>query len=53
MSTLTTLQDFSLSWQCRDSSVGIVARYGLDGPEIEFPLGRDFPHVSGLVLGPT
>jgi hypothetical protein len=28
----------------RDSSVGIATRYGLDGPEIEFRWGRDFPH---------
>ena len=28
----------------RDSSVGIVTRYGLDGLEIEFRWRRDFPH---------
>jgi len=28
----------------RDSSVGIATRYGLDGPGIEFHLGRDFLH---------
>jgi hypothetical protein len=29
----------------RDSSVGIAARYGLDGPGIESHWGRDFPHL--------
>ena len=37
----------------RDSSVGIATRYGLDGPEIEFRWGRDFPHPSRPALGPT
>ena len=37
----------------RDSSVGIATRYGLDGPEIESGLGRDFPHPSRPALGPT
>jgi hypothetical protein len=26
------------------SSVDIATGYGLDGPEIESPWGRDFPH---------
>ena len=30
----------------RDSSVGIVTRYGLDGPAIESRWWRDFPHPS-------
>ena len=34
----------------QDSSVGIAARYGLDGPGIEFRWGRDFLQLS---LGPT
>jgi hypothetical protein len=38
---------------CRDSSVGIAARYGLNGPGIEFRWGRDFLHPSILALGPT
>jgi hypothetical protein len=29
----------------RDSSVGIATDYGLDGPEIEFRWGRDFPPI--------
>jgi len=29
---------------CRDSSVGIATRYGLDGPEIESRWKRDFPY---------
>ena len=37
----------------RDSSVGIAARYGLDGPGIEFRCGRDTWHPSRTVLGPT
>ena len=30
----------------RDSSDGTATRYGLDGPEIEYRQGRDFPHPS-------
>ena len=37
----------------RDSAVGIATRYGLDGPGIESRWGRDFPHLSRPVLGPT
>jgi len=37
----------------RDSSVGIATRYGLAGPGIESRWGRDFPHTSRPVLGPT
>ena len=37
----------------RDSSVGIAARYGLDGPGIESRWGRDFPPPSRPALGPT
>ena len=40
-------------WGGRDSSVGIAIRYGQDGPEIESRWGRDFPHPSRPVLGPT
>jgi len=36
-----------------DSVVGIVSGYGLDGPGIKSQWGRDFPHLSRLVLGPT
>jgi hypothetical protein len=36
-----------------DSSIGIVTRYGLDGPEIESRWGRNFPHLSRPALGPT
>ena len=36
-----------------DSSVGIATRYGLNGAEIESWWGRDFPHPSIAVLGPT
>jgi hypothetical protein len=34
----------------RDSSVGIVTGYGLDGPGIEFRLGRVFSHLSRPAL---
>jgi hypothetical protein len=37
----------------RDSAVGMVTRYGLDGPEIKSLWGRDFPHPSRPALGPT
>ena len=37
----------------RDSSVGIGTRYGVDGPWIEFLLGRDLPHLSRPALCPT
>jgi len=35
------------------SVVGIATGYGLDGPGIKFRWGRDFPHLSRLVLRPT
>jgi hypothetical protein len=38
---------------CRDSSVGIRTRYGLNGPGIEFWWRRDFPYMSRPALGPT
>ena len=37
----------------RDSSVGTVNRYGLDGPEIESRSSRDFPHPSRQAVEPT
>ena len=36
----------------RDSLVGIMTRYGLDGPVIESRWGRDFLHLSRPALGP-
>jgi hypothetical protein len=33
--------------------VGIVTRYGLDGPGIESQWGRNFLHPSRAALGPT
>ena len=40
--------------ECGPSSVvGIATGYGLDCPGIESLWGRDFPHLSGPVLGPT
>jgi len=35
------------------SVVGITTGCGLDGPGIECRWGRDFPHLSRPVLGPT
>ena len=37
----------------RNSSVGKATSYGLDGPSIESPWQRDFPHPSRPALGPT
>jgi hypothetical protein len=37
----------------RDSTVGIVTRYELDGPGTESRSGRNFPHSSRRALGPT
>ena len=37
----------------RHITVGITTRYGMDGPEMEFHLGRDFPHPSRPTLGFT
>jgi hypothetical protein len=37
---------------CRDSSVGIATRYGLDGPGIESRWERDFPHPYIPALWP-
>ena len=37
----------------RGCLVGIETRYGLNGPWIEFPWGRDFQCPSRLFLGPT
>ena len=44
---------FCCVWKDRDSSVGIATRYGLDGPGIEYRLGRDFPHPYRPTLEPT
>ena len=35
--------------RCRAGSVGIATCYRLDGPGIEFRLGRDFPHTPILL----
>jgi hypothetical protein len=37
----------------RDSVVGVVTYYALDGPGIESRWGRDFPHPSRPTLGPN
>ena len=38
---------------CRDSSVGIATRYGLDGQGIDSRWGRNFSQPSRPALGPT
>ena len=43
----------SLPAECRDSSVAIMTRYGVDGGGIEFRWRRDFLHSSRPVLGST
>jgi len=35
------------------SSVGIATRHLLDGLEIELRWRREFPHLSGMAVGPT
>jgi len=35
------------------SSAGIATGYGLDGPGIEYRVGRDFPHLPKPALGST
>jgi len=35
------------------SVVGIATGYGLNGPGIESPWGKEFPHLSRPALGPT
>jgi hypothetical protein len=43
----------SQTYGSRDNSVGIVIRYGLDGPGSNPGRGRGFPHPSRPALGPT
>ena len=38
---------------CRDSSVGIATRHGMERPGIESRWGRNIPHSSRPTLGPT
>jgi hypothetical protein len=38
---------------CQNSVIGIATSYGLKGPGIESPCGRDFPHPSRQTLGPN
>jgi hypothetical protein len=37
----------------RDSSLGTATRYGLDGPGVESPWRRNFPHPPRPIVGPT
>jgi hypothetical protein len=50
---VTRLDMYRRNYVGRDSSVGIVTRYGLDGSGIESTWGRAFPHPSRPSLGPT
>ena len=43
----------ALDYHGPGSSVGIATGYGLGGPGIESPWGRDSPHLSRPALGPT
>ena len=38
---------------CRNTSVGIANRSGLDGPGMQSRCGRDVPHQCRPSLGPT
>ena len=38
---------------CREGSVGIATRYGLDGLGIESQWERSFPHPSRTAMGPN
>jgi hypothetical protein len=44
-------QNYATCWP--GSAVGITNAYGLDGPRIESPWGRDFPHLSRPALRST
>jgi hypothetical protein len=48
-----TLPPYLLNLSGPGSVVSIATGYGLDSPGIESRWGRDFPHLSRLVLGPT
>jgi len=45
--------NYTYIYKGRYIAVGIVIRYGLEGPGIESRWGRDFPHQSRPALGPT
>jgi hypothetical protein len=48
------INNFSFfTYVSRDSSVGVVTRYGLEVSGIESGLGRGFPHLPRPALGPT
>ena len=47
------IQIYNTSERDRNSSVGIVTRYGLDDTGIESPWGRDFPCLSTTAPRPT
>jgi hypothetical protein len=52
-SSLTLIRKGFSFFMGRDSIVGIVTRYGLDGPGIESQLRRDFPLPYRPAEGPT
>jgi hypothetical protein len=53
--TVANITDIHYTFSCegRESSVGIVIRYGLDGLGIESRWGQNFPHSSRPALGST
>jgi hypothetical protein len=51
--TLSILKFLEIRTYSLRGSVGIATDYGLDGPGIESPCGRDFSHTSRPALGPT
>ena len=50
---LYQLGSLSQNGKGRGSAFGIATHHELDGPEIKYRLGGDFPHSSRPVLGST
>ena len=50
---LIAVFSFRILYVTSFSVIGIATRYGLNGPGVESRWGRDFPHPSRPVLGPT
>ena len=52
-SIVSLLCNIKSCWDARGSAVGILTRYGLDGPGIEFLWERNYLHLSRPTLVPT